>query len=75
MGFHGAAVGELRAAFEEAVENLETCQKVGKDPQQPFSGKLSLRIEPELHARTAIKAQLAGQSINQFVAEALRSVV
>lgn len=76
VGFHGEAVDELRAAFEEAVEDyLDTCHKVGKVPQRPFSGKLSLRIEPELHARTAIKAQLAGQSINQFVAETLRSVV
>lgn len=41
-----------------------------------FPSKLSLRTEPELHARTAIKAQLVqSKSINQFVAEILRLVV
>ena len=39
VGFHGESVAELRAAFEEAVEDyLETCQKVGRPPQKPYSG-------------------------------------
>ena len=47
VGFHGESVAELRAAFEEAVEDyLETCQKVGRPPQKPYSGKLMLRVAP-----------------------------
>jgi|SRR5690625_2843206 len=76
VGFHGESVAELRAAFEEAVDDyLTTCAKVGKNPQKPYSGKLSLRIEPQLHAAIAVKAQLGRKSINQWVAEALEREV
>jgi predicted HicB family RNase H-like nuclease len=72
VGFHGESVQELRAAFEEAVNDyLETCAKLGRDPQKPYSGKLSLRLEPELHATVAMKAELAHKSINQWVAEVI----
>lgn len=72
VGFHGESVAELRAAFEETVEDyLDTCAKLGREPQKPYSGKLSLRIEPQLHATIAVKAQLGHKSINQWVSEAL----
>lgn len=72
VGFHGESVPELRAAFEEAVDDyLETCAKLGKEPQKPYSGKLSLRLEPELHASVAVKAQLSHKSINQWVADVI----
>ena len=72
VGFHGETVPELKSAFEEAVNDyLETCNKVGKTPQKPYSGKLMLRIRPEIHAAVATAAELSGQSINQWASEAL----
>ncbi|MBT2372384.1 type II toxin-antitoxin system HicB family antitoxin [Pseudomonas fluorescens] len=72
VGFHGESVQELRAAFEEAVvDYLDTCAKLGRPPQKPYSGKLSLRLEPTLHATVAVKAQLAHKSINQWVSDVL----
>lgn len=72
VGFHGESVSELRAAFEEAVTDyLETCAKLGRAPQKPYSGKLSLRLAPALHATVAVKAQLAHKSINQWVIDVL----
>ena len=72
VGFHGESVQELRDAFEEAVTDyLETCAKLGRTPQKPYSGHLSLRLAPALHATVAVKAQLAHKSINQWVAEVL----
>ena len=72
VGFHGESVRELRDAFEEAVRDyLETCVKLGREPQKPYSGKLSLRLAPALHATVAVKAQLAKKSINQWVADVL----
>jgi len=45
VGFHGDAVRELRAAFEDAVDDyLDTCAKLKRSPQKPYSGKLSLRL-------------------------------
>ena len=72
VGFHGETVSELKTAFEEAVNDyLETCDKVGKTPQKPYSGRLMLRIRPEIHAAVATAAEISGQSINQWASEAL----
>jgi predicted HicB family RNase H-like nuclease len=39
VGFHGESVAELRRAFAEAVDDyLETCEKLGRPPQKPYSG-------------------------------------
>jgi predicted HicB family RNase H-like nuclease len=72
VGFHGESVSELKAAFEEAVEDyLQACSQVGKTPQKPYSGKLMLRLPPEVHAAVATAAELSGQSINQWASDAL----
>lgn len=72
VGFHGESVKELRDAFEEAVDDyLDTCAKLERLPQKPYSGKLSLRLEPELHASVALRAELAQKSINQWVTDVL----
>ncbi|MDH0292652.1 type II toxin-antitoxin system HicB family antitoxin [Pseudomonas sp. GD04087] len=76
IGFHGESVNELREAFEEAIDDyLATCEKLGREPQRPFSGKLSLRLDPQLHAQVAIKAELSNQSINQWVVDRLGEAV
>jgi len=70
--FHGDSVKELRAAFEEAVEDYtETCESEGLVPQRPYSGKVMLRIPPEIHARAAMQAEAHGKSLNQWVAQVL----
>lgn len=72
VGFHGETVAELRAAFEEAVDDyLETCARLGRAPQKPYSGNLMLRIPPDVHAAVAAAAEVSGKSINQWAAEAL----
>lgn len=70
VGFHGSSVAELRAVFQEAVDDyLATCEKVGKAPQRPYSGKIMLRIPPEVHAQAAMKAKTQGKSLNQWATE------
>jgi len=72
IGFHADSVKELRRAFEEAVDDyLVTCEKVGREPQRPYSGKLMLRVPPEIHARAAMMAEAHGMSINQWAADVL----
>jgi predicted HicB family RNase H-like nuclease len=72
IGFHAETVNELRVAFEEAVvDYLETCEKVGRAPQKPYSGKLMLRVPPEVHARAAMMAEAHGMSINQWATDVL----
>jgi len=72
VGFHAASVAELRAAFEEAVDDyLEACAKLGKPAEKPASGKLMLRVPPEVHSAALNAARAAGTSLNQWAAKVL----
>lgn len=72
VGFHADSVAELREAFHEAVEDyLETCARIGKEPQKAFSGQMMFRVNPELHRKAAVAAELAGKSLNQWAEEVL----
>lgn len=72
VGFHAESVQELRAAFKQAVDDyLATCEKSGRAPQKPYSGRLMLRVPPEVHARAAMMAEAHGMSLNQWAAEVL----
>ena len=76
VGFHGESVAELRSAFEQTVDDyLETCAILGKEPQKSYSGKLMLRIPPDIHAAVATAAETRCKSINQLVAEILNQTV
>ena len=76
VGFHGESVAELQAAFEEAVDDyLETCEKVGRQPHKPYSGKLLLRLPSDVHAAVATTAEVSGKSINQWATEVLAKAV
>lgn len=76
VGFHGDSVDALTAAFEEAVDDyLDACAKVGKPAEKPYSGKVMFRIKPEIHARAALAAQLAGKCLNQWAEDVLEKAV
>ena len=51
---------------------VETCAKIGKMPEKPYSGRMMFRVEPEVHASAALAAELSGKSLNQWAEEALR---
>jgi predicted HicB family RNase H-like nuclease len=66
----------LHVAFEEAVDDyLETCVKIGREPQKPASGKLMLRVPPEVHAVALRAAALTGKSLNQWAAKIIKEAV
>jgi predicted HicB family RNase H-like nuclease len=72
VGFHANSVSELHVAFKEAVDDyLQTCKKAGKLPQKPYSGKIMLRVPPEIHARAAMLAEAHGKSLNSWMTELL----
>ncbi|MDR3203782.1 MAG: type II toxin-antitoxin system HicB family antitoxin [Deltaproteobacteria bacterium] len=71
--FQGDSVAQLRRAFVDAVDiYLDSRAKSGREPQKPYSGRLTLRLPPELHANLAIKAEVEGKSLNNLIVEALR---
>jgi predicted HicB family RNase H-like nuclease len=72
VGFHADTVEGLRAAFHEAVEDyLETCARIGKEPQKAYSGQMMFRVDPEVHRKAALAAELAGKSLNAWAEEVL----
>ncbi|WP_298018872.1 type II toxin-antitoxin system HicB family antitoxin [uncultured Parasphingopyxis sp.] len=72
VGFHADTTEGLKAAFEEAVADyLVTCAKVGKRPEKSYSGKVMLRMSPAVHAKAALAAEIASQSLNEFSEAAL----
>lgn len=72
VSYEGTSVTELKAAFEEAVEDyLELCQMNGKEPEKAYKGSFNVRIKPELHKKAAQMAIIEGKSLNQYVEEAI----
>ncbi len=58
--FQGKSVDELRKAFEASVEDyLAFCAQRGEAPDQPFSGRLTIRLSPEQHRRVLLAAEHA----------------
>ena len=76
ISFTATTTEELAAAFRETVDDyIDTCTRLGKAADRPYSGKVMLRLDPALHARAARAARAEGRSLNQFGADALRRAV
>ncbi|WP_276623880.1 type II toxin-antitoxin system HicB family antitoxin [Syntrophomonas wolfei] len=72
ISFEGSSVTELKAAFEEAVEDyIELCQLNGKEPKKTYKGSFNIRIRPELHKQAVQLALMEGKSLNQFIETAI----
>ena len=76
ISFHGETVRDLRSEFIHAVEDyLADCASEGITPEKPASGKLLLRVPPDIHGRAIVAAQSAGKSLNQWAVEVLQHAV
>ena len=76
ISFHGETVTNLRAEFEGAIEDyLLDCKQQGVKAEKSASGKLMLRVPPEVHGKALIAAQAAGKSLNQWATELLQGAV
>jgi predicted HicB family RNase H-like nuclease len=73
ISFEGSTVVKLRAEFQAAINDfLRDCAERGISPEKPASGKIMLRVPPEVHAAATVAAQASGKSLNQWATEALR---
>ncbi len=76
ISFHGETVAELKAEFEKAIEDyLAECNERGLKPEKPASGKLLLRVPPEVHGKALVVAQAEGKSLDQWVTEVLQRAI
>ncbi len=73
--FQGMSVEELAEAFRDSVDDyLDFCRERGEEPDKPFSGRLMLRLAPDLHRRAYVEAKKEGKSLNQWITDKLREV-
>ena len=74
---HGTTEAKVAAQLAVIVEDLVQDVIEGKmpEPESPagksYSGKFVIRIPSAVHKKLALKAMARGESLNQFVAEAL----
>ncbi len=72
--FQGSSVEELKRAFEDSVDDyLEFCGARGEDPEKPFSGKILVRMPPEVHRQIMTQARRQGKSLNAYLLEVLQA--
>jgi len=74
--FEADCADDLIKAFHDSVEDyLAFCAQRGEEPEKPFSGKLLVRLEPELHKELSLKARLSNRSLNAYIADVLGAAV
>ncbi|MBB6243092.1 type II toxin-antitoxin system HicB family antitoxin [Rhodanobacter sp. MP1X3] len=63
---------QLQAVFEEAVgDYLETCQRLGKEPNKPLRGQFNVRVPPAVHRAAWLRAVTDQVSLNEVVVRAM----
>ena len=75
ISFEGESVAGLRKDFKNAVDDYHAaCEEIGKSPEHPCSGKLSLRLPIELHQALNLESDISGASVNTLIVEAVESL-
>jgi len=69
--FQGKSVEEIERAFRESIDDYEFCEERHEEPDKPFSGRLMVRLPPEVHRKAYVSARREGKSLNQWIAEKL----
>ena len=71
--FQADCPAEVEQAFHDSVDDyLAFCAENHRPPEKPYSGKIAVRITPELH-RELTYASKKKESVNSFIAEALEA--
>lgn len=66
------SASEVQKVAEELVDAyLQDCAEEGREPSKPFKGSFNVRVTPELHRRSAMRASQEGMSLNSWIASAL----
>jgi predicted HicB family RNase H-like nuclease len=74
ISYEGLTGKDLEKDFKKALDlYLTDCKKSGTVPEKPFKGSFNVRIPTKLHQKAALLAMEAKMSLNNFVAESIRS--
>jgi len=70
--FKAKTADTIKEEFYKSVdEYLAFCTEIGRSPDKPYSGNLTLRTTPELHRKIAIAAKKSGKSANEYIESVL----
>lgn len=70
--FHAESVSAFEANFHAAIDAyLAASRQLGSPAEKPVSGKVMLRIAPEVHAAAIKAAMRSGTSLNKWAEAAL----
>ena len=74
VSFHGDSIAQFESSFRSAVDGyLDACASLQSAPDKPASGKLMLRVTPQVHAAALKAAARSGLSLNKWAESALGS--
>lgn len=70
--FYAADIAGLKREGEQSLKVfLDECQTRGIEPMRQVSGKLALRMQPDLHRRLILEAARLGTSLNTLITRQL----
>ena len=70
--FQGRSVAELRKALRGSVDDyVAFCAARGEEPEKRFSGKVLLRLSPEIHRAAMVAAARRRRSLNAWASEVI----
>jgi len=76
ISYEGKSGKDLEDDFKVAINSyLASCQEASIPAEKPFKGSFNVRIPAALHREAALDAMEAKVSLNNYVAEAIRSRV
>ena len=72
VSFHARNLDELESEFHTSVdEYIAFCAERGAEPEKPFSGRVLLRLDPEIHRAASLAANEDGTSLNAWLTGAV----
>ena len=70
--FEATSVEQLNQEFQSSIDDyLAVCAERGRTPDKPFSGRIPLRLRPEVHRAATAAARAEGKSLNAWLAETI----
>jgi predicted HicB family RNase H-like nuclease len=74
--FEATSVEELKKEFQFSIDDyLSMCAEQGQAPDKPYSGKIPLRINPQVHRAATAAAKAEGKSLNAWLAAVVERAV
>ena len=70
--FEADTLRQLQKEFQFSVDDyIAFCKEKGIKPEEPRSGKISLRVSPQIHSAAISAASLEGMSLNAWISKTI----